>query len=220
MSDTDNQRTLQHLAEGGVQCVKGDASGVMVPGSAPAASGAAAAGAAQGAGARVRAGEGVWAQGAPPAAKPKRRSSAQGKAASVQVDQTAGGTDVKETAAPAAAAGAAGGTDGAAAAAGPTGSAGSTGGGTGVGAGGSPAALSMRGLSFVVTGAVSGMTRERFEALLESRGARLANGLSGTTAALVVGDKPGRAKLDKARSLGVPMLSEDEFFAKYGGDGM
>lgn len=209
-----------------MQCIKGAASGVTVPGSAPAASGAAAARAAQGAGGGVRAGEGVGAQGAPPAAKPKRRSSAQGKAASVQVDQTAVGADVKETAAPAAAAGAAGGTSGAAAAARPTGSAGgpgsasSTGGGTGVGAGGSPAALSMRGLSFVVTGAVSGMTREQFEALLESRGARLANGVSGATAALVVGDKPGRAKLDKARSLGVPMLSEDEFFAKYGGDGM
>ncbi len=70
--------------------------------------------------------------------------------------------------------------------------------------------LPLSGLTFVVTGSFPQLTREEFTDLLESQGARAAGSVSKKTDYVIVGDNPG-SKADKAESLGVKILSMEEF---------
>ena len=70
----------------------------------------------------------------------------------------------------------------------------------------------LAGKSFVLTGALSGLTRDDAAELLERLGARVGGSVSRQTDYVVVGDRPGE-KLDAARRLGVPTLTEREFLA-------
>jgi len=69
----------------------------------------------------------------------------------------------------------------------------------------------LAGKSVVVTGSLSGFTREGVEAAVISRGGKAPGSVSAKTTAVVVGDNPGAAKLTKAEALGVPILDEQEF---------
>jgi DNA ligase (NAD+) len=64
--------------------------------------------------------------------------------------------------------------------------------------------------SFVLTGTLSGMTREEARAAIEARGHKVAGSVSKKTDFVVAGEDAG-AKLDKARALGVRILGEKEF---------
>jgi DNA ligase (NAD+) len=66
------------------------------------------------------------------------------------------------------------------------------------------------GKTVVITGTLSGFTREEAGDALRQRGATVTDSVSRKTDYLVVGRDPG-SKRDKARSLGVPVLSEEEF---------
>ena len=68
------------------------------------------------------------------------------------------------------------------------------------------------GRSFVLTGALTGLTRDEAAELLERLGARVTGSVSRTTDYVVVGDRPGE-KLGAARRLGVPTLTERAFLA-------
>jgi DNA ligase (NAD+) len=68
----------------------------------------------------------------------------------------------------------------------------------------------LAGLTVVVTGSLSGFSRDEAKAALLERGAKAAGSVSGKTSFVVVGDAPG-SKFDKAVSLGVPILDEDGF---------
>jgi len=69
---------------------------------------------------------------------------------------------------------------------------------------------SLKGLTFVLTGTLSGYTRDEATRLIEERGGKVSNSVSKKTNYVVVGENPG-SKLEKARALGVAILNEEEF---------
>ncbi|WP_243028188.1 NAD-dependent DNA ligase LigA [Thermus albus] len=68
----------------------------------------------------------------------------------------------------------------------------------------------LKGLTFVITGELS-RPREEVKALLRRLGAKVTDSVSRKTSYLVVGEAPG-SKLEKARALGVPILTEEELY--------
>ncbi len=69
------------------------------------------------------------------------------------------------------------------------------------------------GKTVVVTGTLSQMSRKEATQLLESLGANVTNSVSKKTDLLVAGEKAG-SKLQKAKSLGIPILDEASFLMK------
>lgn len=76
----------------------------------------------------------------------------------------------------------------------------------------SSAGNALAGKTLVVTGTLEKFSREEIESLIEQHGGRAASSVSKKTDYLVAGDKAG-SKLQKAESLGVPVLSESDFLA-------
>jgi DNA ligase (NAD+) len=71
---------------------------------------------------------------------------------------------------------------------------------------------SMAGKTFVLTGALTSLTREEATEAIKSRSGKVSGSVSAKTSYLVAGADPG-SKLEKARTLGVPVLTEEEFKA-------
>jgi DNA ligase (NAD+) len=68
------------------------------------------------------------------------------------------------------------------------------------------------GLSIVVTGSLTGFSRDEAKEAIVARGGKAASSVSKKTAYVVAGDAPG-SKYDKAVELEVPILDEDGFRA-------
>ena len=66
------------------------------------------------------------------------------------------------------------------------------------------------GKQFVLTGTLSSFTRDEAKALIEARGGRVNSSVSKKTDYVVAGESAG-SKLDKAESLGVPVIDETVF---------
>lgn len=64
--------------------------------------------------------------------------------------------------------------------------------------------------TFVLTGNLSGFTREEAGDKIISLGGKVTSSISNKTDYVVAGDKPG-SKLDKAKALGIKILNEHEF---------
>jgi DNA ligase (NAD+) len=71
-------------------------------------------------------------------------------------------------------------------------------------------ARTLEGLSIVVTGSLTGFSRDEAKEAIIARGGKAAGSVSKKTAYVVAGDAPG-SKYDKAIELGVPVLDEDGF---------
>jgi DNA ligase (NAD+) len=79
---------------------------------------------------------------------------------------------------------------------------------------GEPAALASK--TFVVTGKLQRFTRDEIHERIKALGGKPTSSVSAKTDYLIVGEEAG-SKLDKAKKLGVAVLSEDEFEAMVAG---
>lgn len=68
----------------------------------------------------------------------------------------------------------------------------------------------LSGNSYVLTGTLASMSREKASQHLRAKGAKVVSSISKNTTALIAGEKAG-SKLQKAEKLGVPVLDESEF---------
>ena len=67
----------------------------------------------------------------------------------------------------------------------------------------------LTGMTFVVTGTLPNFSREQAKEFIEEYGGKVTDSVSRKTGFLVLGEEPG-SKFEKARSLGVKIISEDE----------
>ena len=71
--------------------------------------------------------------------------------------------------------------------------------------------LPLAGKSYIVSGTLESMGREEAEDRLRALGATVTSSVTKTTTALILGEKPGKSKLEKAQKLNIPTINEDEF---------
>jgi len=70
--------------------------------------------------------------------------------------------------------------------------------------------LPLAGKTFVVTGTLSGYSREEIHEKIKALGGKVSSSVSAKTSYVVAGENPG-SKLEKAHALGVPVITELEF---------
>lgn len=76
----------------------------------------------------------------------------------------------------------------------------------------------LAGKNIVISGTFSRHSRVEYKEMIERNGGKNVSSVSKKTSFIIAGDNMGPAKLEKARSLGVPLVSEDEFLAMISGD--
>lgn len=69
----------------------------------------------------------------------------------------------------------------------------------------------LKGQTFVVSGVFEKLSRNELKKMIEDNGGKVGSSISSKTSYLVAGDKMGPSKRTKAESLGVPIISEDDF---------
>ncbi|RIV68487.1 NAD-dependent DNA ligase LigA [Flagellimonas aequoris] len=72
----------------------------------------------------------------------------------------------------------------------------------------------LKGQIFVVSGVFETLSRDELKKLIEDNGGKVASSISSKTSFVVAGDNMGPSKKTKAESLGVPIISEQEFLKK------
>lgn len=72
-----------------------------------------------------------------------------------------------------------------------------------------------RGMTFVITGTLSGMTRDEAHGKIRELGGEISDSVSKNTTHLVLGEKHG-SKLEKAKRFGITIWSEEEFKTRLG----
>lgn len=78
------------------------------------------------------------------------------------------------------------------------------------------AGTGLAGLTIVVTGTLPTLGRKEAAELIENNGGKCTGSVSKKTSYVLAGEAAG-SKLDKARSLGIPVITEEELFAMIGG---
>ena len=71
----------------------------------------------------------------------------------------------------------------------------------------------LSGKSVVISGVFARHSRDEYKTLIEQHGGRNVGSISAKTSFVLAGENMGPAKLEKARKLGVPLMSEEEFLA-------
>lgn len=74
----------------------------------------------------------------------------------------------------------------------------------------------LEGKTFVVSGVFSQFSRDEIKSLIEKNGGKNVGSISAKTSYVLAGENMGPAKLEKASSLGVPIISEADFVRMLG----
>ena len=74
----------------------------------------------------------------------------------------------------------------------------------------------LAGKSIVISGVFAHHSRDEYKKMIEQHGGKNVGSISSKTNFVLAGDNMGPAKLEKARKLGVAILTEDEFLAMLG----
>jgi DNA ligase (NAD+) len=72
----------------------------------------------------------------------------------------------------------------------------------------------LAGAAIVVSGVFDKNDRAGIKKLIEQHGGKVSSSISKKTSYIVAGEKMGPSKREKAESLGIPILSEDEFLER------
>lgn len=75
---------------------------------------------------------------------------------------------------------------------------------------------SLEGLTIIFTGTSYRFKRDEIKDFFIGHGAKYVGSVSGKVNYVVTGEAPGQNKLDKARQLGVEVIAERDFYAKFG----
>lgn len=76
----------------------------------------------------------------------------------------------------------------------------------------------LAGKNIVISGTFSRHSREEYKEMIERNGGKNVSSVSKKTSFIIAGENMGPAKLEKAHSLSVPLVSEDEFLDMISGD--
>lgn len=76
----------------------------------------------------------------------------------------------------------------------------------------------LAGKTIVISGVFALHSREEYKEMIEKNGGKNSGSISKKTSFVLAGDNMGPAKLEKARSLGVPIIDENEFLKMIGRD--
>jgi DNA ligase (NAD+) len=76
----------------------------------------------------------------------------------------------------------------------------------------------LQGKTFVVSGVFEKVSRDELKKLIENNGGKVSGSISSKTNYVVAGANMGPSKKEKAESLGVPIISEDEFLMLLNGE--
>lgn len=74
----------------------------------------------------------------------------------------------------------------------------------------------LQGKTIVISGVFARHSREEYKEMIEKNGGKNAGSISKKTSFVLAGENMGPAKLEKARSLGVPIIDENEFLNMIG----
>lgn len=75
--------------------------------------------------------------------------------------------------------------------------------------------VALEGLTVIYSGVSKRFKRDEIKDFFTCNGARYVSSVTAKVNCLVVGDNPGQNKVDKARELGVEVITEDDFFTRY-----
>ncbi|MDE7376588.1 MAG: NAD-dependent DNA ligase LigA, partial [Muribaculaceae bacterium] len=76
-----------------------------------------------------------------------------------------------------------------------------------------PVGDKLAGKSIVVSGVFAKHSRDEYKAMIEANGGKNVGSISKKTSFILAGENMGPSKLEKAQSLSIPILSEDDFLA-------
>ena len=79
-----------------------------------------------------------------------------------------------------------------------------------------PSSDKLKGLTFVISGVFNRFSRDHLKEMIELNGGKSSGSISGKTSYLLAGENMGPEKLKKAQTLGVKIISEDEFAGMVG----
>lgn len=69
----------------------------------------------------------------------------------------------------------------------------------------------LKDLSIVISGTFEKYSRDEYKSMIEQNGGKNSGSISSKTNYVLAGDNMGPAKLEKAKSLGIPIINEDDF---------